>query len=191
MRMTIAVLGVLALFTTAAEARHSHHTRHHVKPTLDASGSPVAQLGAGLVVSKKTGASARVGAAYAAMFQAYIDDVESHGASVKFMGGIRRGHCWVGGLHPCGKALDVCQLGRGRVDGRCHLPDRSTLARIAAAHGLFEGGRWCNSDYGHAQVGETAAACGERSRTLVASAKRSRRLASFQDPVFPTLAEAH
>jgi hypothetical protein len=36
------------------------------------------------------------------------------------------------------------------------------MGDIAAAHGLFEGGRWCNSDYGHAQVGVTAAACGER-----------------------------
>jgi hypothetical protein len=26
---------------------------------------------------------------------------------------------------------------------------------------LFEGGRWCNSDYGHAQIGVTAAACGD------------------------------
>jgi hypothetical protein len=41
------------------------------------------------------------------------------------------------------------------------LPDRASLARIAAAHGLFEGGRWCHSDYGHAQISVTAAACGE------------------------------
>jgi len=33
-------------------------------------------------------------------------------------------------------------------------------------HGLFEGGRWCNSDYGHAQVGVTAAACGDRFRIV-------------------------
>jgi hypothetical protein len=39
------------------------------------------------------------------------------------------------------------------------LPDRITLGQIAAAHGLFEGGRWCHSDYGHAQTSVTAAAC--------------------------------
>ncbi|MGB8555920.1 MAG: hypothetical protein WCD73_21600, partial [Pseudolabrys sp.] len=54
-------------------------------------------------------------------------------------------------------ALDVCQLRRGVVDRRCNLPGRVTLG-----HGLFEGGRWCNSDYGHAQVDVTAAGCGER-----------------------------
>lgn len=124
----------------------------------------------GNVVSHKTGATAHVGAQFASRFQAYIDDIEAHGATVRFMGGIRRGHCWSGGMHPCGKALDVCQTGRGRVDARCHLPSRHELARIAAAHGLFEGGQWCHSDYGHAQVGESAAACGSRP-TMMASAK--------------------
>jgi hypothetical protein len=108
---------------------------------------------AGVVRSNKTGATARVGVQFAARFQAYVDDIEARGAEVRFMGGIRRGHCWSGGMHPCGKALDVCQTGRGRVDPRCHLPSRHELARIAAAHGLIEGGRWHNSDYGHAQVG--------------------------------------
>ncbi len=124
---------------------------------------------AGVVVSQKTGAKARVGDAYTAQFQAYINDLEAQGASIKFMGGIRRGKCWSGGLHPCGKAIDVCQLGRGRVDSRCHLPSRTQIAAIAARHGLFEGGQWCHSDYGHAQVGVSAAACGS-----VMSAKRHR-----------------
>lgn len=108
----------------------------------------------GLVVSSKTGARARVAVRYAARFQAYIDDLEhNHGARVLFMGGIRPGHCSNASEHPCGKALDVCQLRRGVVDRRCNLPDRVLLGQIAAAHGLFEGGRWCNSDYGHTQVG--------------------------------------
>jgi hypothetical protein len=34
-------------------------------------------------------------------------------------------------------------------------------------HGLFEGGRWCDSEYGHAQIGVTAAACGDRSVRIV------------------------
>jgi hypothetical protein len=116
----------------------------------------------GIVVSSKTGARARVAVAYAARFQAYIDDLENnHGARVLFMGGIRPGRCLPESQHPCGKALDVCQLGWGKVDPRCNLPDRVTLGRIATAHGLFEGGRWCHSDYGHAQTSVTAAACGE------------------------------
>jgi hypothetical protein len=41
------------------------------------------------------------------------------------------------------------------------------LGRIAASHGLFEGGRWCNSDYGHAQIDVTAPACGERGVRVV------------------------
>lgn len=132
-------------------------------PTLDANSNI-----AGIVISHKTGAHARVGAAYVGRFQAYIDDLESnYGARVLFMGGIRRGRCSVYHEHPCGKALDVCQLRRGVVDPRCHLPSRRALGRIAASHGLFEGGRWCDSDYGHAQVGVTAPACGDRHTRIV------------------------
>ena len=130
---------------------------------LDANGNAAL----GVIVSSKTGARARVGVAYAARFQAYIDDLETnHGARVLFMGGIRPGHCSPASEHPCGKALDVCQLRRGVVDSRCNLPARRTLGEIAAAHGLFEGGRWCNSDYGHAQIGVTAAACGDKIRIV-------------------------
>jgi len=127
----------------------------------DANGNP-----AGLVISSRTGARARVGIRYAARFQAYIDDLENnHGARVLFMGGIRPGSCSPSSEHPCGKALDVCQLRRGVVDPRCKLPERSALGRIAASHGLFEGGRWCNSDYGHAQVDVTPA-CGDPGRRI-------------------------
>jgi hypothetical protein len=122
----------------------------------------------GIVMSRKTGARARVGVAHAARFQAYLDDLETnHGARILFIGGIRPGHCASSSLHPCGKALDVCQLSRGVVDSRCHLPPRRKLAQIASSHGLFEGGRWCDSDYGHAQLGATAGDCGDR-RTHIA-----------------------
>ena len=122
---------------------------------------------AGFVISSKTGIRARVGIRYAARFQAYIDDLENnHGARVLFMNGIRPGRCAPASEHPCGKALDVCQRRRGVVDPRCNLPARVALGRIASVHGLFEGGRWCNSDYGHAQVGVTAAACGDRFRIV-------------------------
>jgi hypothetical protein len=164
-RTILALTAALVFFSSSADARTRHRAPH------DANGNQT--YGAGVVVSKKTGATARVGAAYAPRFQAYIDDLEASGAVVRFMGGIRRGHCWSGGLHPCGKALDVCQLARGRVDGRCRLPGRDAVARIASAHGLFEGGQWCHSDYGHAQVGVSAAAC---SNTM--SASRHRRIKS-------------
>jgi hypothetical protein len=125
------------------------------------------RLPAGVIMSRKTGARARVGVAYAARFQAYVDDLETnHGARVLFMGGIRPGRCSPSSEHPCGKALDVCQRRRGVVDPRCNLPGRVTLGRIAASHGLFEGGLWCNSDYGHAQIDVTAAACGDRIRIV-------------------------
>jgi hypothetical protein len=131
--------------------------RPQMRP-LDANGNSTGDL----VISRKTGARAHVGIAHAARFQAYIDDLENnHGVRVLFMGGIRPGRCSPASEHPCGKALDVCQLARGVVDRRCNLPNRVALGRIAAAHGLFEGGRWCNSDYGHAQIDVTAAACGE------------------------------
>ena len=148
--------------TGRPETKKAIATAQTQPSTLDANGNT-----AGVVISGKTGARARVGIAYAARFQAYIDDLETnHGARVLFMGGIRPGHCSPASEHPCGKALDVCQLRRGVVDSRCNLPARRALGEIAAAHGLFEGGRWCNSDYGHAQVGVTAAACGDKIRIV-------------------------
>lgn len=162
----------------------SAFARKHL-PVIDANGN-----GAGVVTSHKTGASARVGVAFASTFQSYIDDLEARGATVRFMGGVRRGHCGLASMHPCGKALDVCQTGRGHVDPRCHLPSRQELGRIAAAHGLFEGGQWCHSDYGHAQIGVTAAACGSRPVMMAMSARaRVRTVASFTAP--DRLTEVH
>jgi len=143
---------------TTVAAPHRQATR-----TLDANGNKAV----GVVISLKTGAQARVGISYAARFQAYVDDLENnHGARVLFMNGIRPGHCSPASEHPCGKALDVCQRRRGVVDPRCNLPGRVALGRIAASHGLFEGGRWCDSDYGHAQIDVTAAACNDKIRIV-------------------------
>ncbi len=127
--------------------------------------------GNGVVRSHKTGAHARVSPRYAARFQAYINDLEAAGAKILFMGGYRHGHCSSRHMHPCGRALDVCQYRRGVVDRRCHLPGRAAIAEIAERHGLFEGGQWCNSDYGHAQAGISAGACG----TTMAAARRHHR----------------
>jgi hypothetical protein len=179
------LVGFTALVALSADVRQTHlvssdvgcNDGHRCNPDRTIVAPPAADLrsrrleansnAAGFVVSSKTGARARVGVRYVARFQAYIDDLENnHGSRVLFMGGIRPGGCSLSSEHPCGKALDVCQLRRGRVDPRCKLPDRNTLGRIAASHGLFEGGRWCNSDYGHAQVDVTPA-CGE-SRNRIA-----------------------
>ena len=141
-----------------SETRNTVGTNRKKPGVLDANGNAV-----GVVISHKTGARGRVGIAYAARFQAYIDDLETnHGARILFMTGIRPGRCSSSSEHPCGKALDVCQRRRGVVDPRCNLPGRTVLGQIAASHGLFEGGRWCSSDYGHAQIDVTAAACGNR-----------------------------
>ena len=177
--LVVAVLVSLTSLTTAI-----------ARDRLDANGN---------VVSHKTGATARVAPQYAAQFQGYIDAIEATGASVRFMGGTRRGRCWSGGMHPCGKALDVCQTGRGRVDPRCHLPGRHELARIAAAHGLVEGGRWQHSDYGHAQVGGySGMAINEmgsntQHRSTITASARSRRanLVIMVAPTFDRLTAAY
>src|SRR5262249_34145449 len=151
--------GFTEVTTEITKATTSVVTPIPVARPLGASGNKLD----GIVMSAKTGARARVGIAYAARFQAYIDDLEkNYGARVLFMGGIRPGRCLPESEHPCGKALDVCQMKRGVVDPRCNLPGRVALGQIAAAHGLFEGGRWCDSDYGHAQIGVTAPPCGGR-----------------------------
>lgn len=151
--------------------RTAHHSHRSPKTSQRASQGV---SGPGLVRSNKTGATAQVSPAYAPRFQAYIDDLEARGATVRFMGGYRRGPCWSGGQHPCGKALDVCQLDRGVVDGRCNLPGRSAMIEIARAHGLQEGGEWCNSDKGHVQVDVSAARCGSNLYAAVAKFKAGR-----------------
>lgn len=133
--------------------------------------------GAGTVRSGKTGATASVATGARAAFQAYVDDLEARGSRVKFMGGFRRGACSSASQHPCGTALDVCQTRRGVVDPACRLPPRRELARIAHAHGLYEGGEWCHSDYGHAQAAPSAAPCGTNLYAKIADWKKHRRLA--------------
>lgn len=122
----------------------------------------VATPASAFTVKSKHGATANVSASAGPKFQAFINDLEAAGATILFMGGTRRERCSPRHMHGCGLALDYCQLRRGVVDRRCRIPNRYVVARIAARHGLFEGGQWCNSDYGHVQLGLTAAACGTR-----------------------------
>ncbi|MGA7528077.1 MAG: hypothetical protein WBW11_12725, partial [Pseudolabrys sp.] len=92
-------------FVNALEAKGAMDSASHQPRAVDANGNRAA----GVVMSRKTGSRARVGVAYAARFQAYIDDLEAnYGARVLFMGGIRPGRCSLSSEHPCGKALDVC-----------------------------------------------------------------------------------
>lgn len=167
----LASLAAAIIFTPTiiqgAQAGPSSELSAKKKATIDANGNA---SGPCTVVSHKTSARAVVGCSHVAAFQGYVDDLENGGATVYFMGGTRRGKCWSGGLHPCGKALDVCQLSRGRVAAKCHLPGPRRIAAIADRHGLFEGSKWCSSDYGHAQVGISAEACG--STTMTARSKR-------------------
>lgn len=164
-----------------AHAGKASRTGHHSGRSQKASPRPSYGLSApGLVRSKKTGATARVAARYRDRFQAYVDDLEAHGAEVFYMGGIRKGRCSEGSQHPCGKALDVCQDWRGHVSAArdCHLPGPVEIAAIARRHGLYEGGVWCrNPDYGHAQVDRTGSECVARGSwghgtTRVYSARR-------------------
>ena len=140
----------------------TRHVKRSLRPSLglDANGNRAE----GVVRSGKTGATARVSPRYAARFQAYVDDLEAHGAAVYYMGGLRRGRCSNASQHPCGSALDVCQDYRGHVSGArdCHLPHPVEMAAIAARHGLEEGSVWCHSDYGHAQIHPSAGACSYR-----------------------------
>ena len=182
MKRTIIAAALAALVATptiiqSAQAGTEISARKHHERGIDANGNEAAPC---IVRSGKTGASARVGCAYVARFQAYVDELEANGATVHFMGGYRPGHCSPRHMHSCNRALDVCQLSRGRVDTKCRLPGRQALATIAERHGLFEGGQWCHSDYGHAQVGVTAGACGT---TLMAKSKRRHRAAMTENAV--------
>lgn len=120
-----------------------------------------AERGPGIVRSSKTGATAHVAASFAPVAQAVVDDLEqNYGARIKFMGGYRPGPCASWSLHPCGLAIDLCQLSRGVVDRRCNMPSRAIEERVARAHGGYSGGEWCNNDRGHIQAKETAGRCG-------------------------------
>jgi hypothetical protein len=169
------------IVATGAASGWRHHTRHPRRlarhatrralairaPVVDANGN----VAAGLVVSRKTGARAHVAPRMQPAAQALVDVLEARGASIRFMGGWRRGRCAPRHMHSCGLAIDLCQYGRGRVDPRCRLPGRLAEAAIAREVGLFSGGQWCNGDRGHFQQGVTASACGSN---RVYSARRHR-----------------
>ena len=112
------------------------------------------EMGSGIVRSLKTGVIAHVAAQYAGKFQGLLNDLESAGATIYYMGGIRPGRCSLGSQHPCGWALDICQDYRGHVSGArdCHLPHPAEFHAMVRAHGLYDGSVWCHGDFGHVQV---------------------------------------
>jgi hypothetical protein len=66
-------------------------------------------------IKSKSGASANVASSAQGKFQALVTWLDAHNYPIKFMGGIRPGKCWSGGMHPCGKAIDINQVARGRI----------------------------------------------------------------------------
>ena len=140
-------------------------------------GPSMPEIGSGIVRSRKTGATAHVSASFAAVAQAVVDDLEqNHGAVIKFMGGYRRGPCASWSLHPCGLAIDLCQLSRGVVDSRCNMPSRAVEEQVARAHGAYSGGEWCSQDRGHIQAKETASPCGHNLYAAVSTFKHRHRI---------------
>jgi len=127
-------------------------------------------------IRSKAGATASVANKYVSIFQAYINALERHGARIPkgFLGGIRKGRCAVPRhKHPCGMAIDVCQLRRGVVDRRCNLPSPAQIIKIANSVGLTEGAEWTHSDYGHAEIptGNTTMSARHRRTRQVATRK--------------------
>src|SRR5262245_11951430 len=104
MMLKVVTLSSLTAATLLLSTGMIDAKRHSYTKATDANGNT-----ATIVRSSKTGATARVGAAYRAKFQAYIDDLENSGATIRFMGGLRRGRCSGRHMHSCGRALDVCQ----------------------------------------------------------------------------------
>ncbi len=151
----------------AVTARHAEaHRRHvHAYRARKTHQRPSLADSAFAAVRSRAGAVAYVLRAQVARFQGYVRALEARGATIFYMGGIRRGRCSPAHQHPCGEALDVCQDARGKVSGLkdCHLPPPPEMAEIAEAHGLQEGSTWCRRpDYGHAQVIRTGSRCAAR-----------------------------
>lgn len=101
-------------------------------------------------IRSRSGATAHVSAAHAGKFQAFIDDLESTGYRISFMGGTRRGRCAPPRhKHPCGAAIDINQTARDVVTRR-FPPGTNEMAR---RHGLLHGAEWRRSpDAGHFEV---------------------------------------
>lgn len=101
-------------------------------------------------IRSRSGATARVSASHAAKFQGFINELESNGYRIKFMGGVRGGRCAPPRhKHPCGAAIDINQTARDVVTAR--FPQ--SINAMARRHGLLHGAEWRrNPDAGHFEV---------------------------------------
>lgn len=105
------------------------------------------------IVHSKSGKTAKVRSIYAGQFQGLIDDLESAGYRIDFMGGWRKsGSCRVCDAHPAGRAIDINQTARNRVTRR--FP--SDVTRIAARHGVCHGAIWGDADRGHFEIADAS-----------------------------------
>ncbi len=94
-----------------------------------------------------------VAATAAIQFEGFGNELSKHYDFSKCdVGGYakRSGKCHVGSKHPCGGAVDVCQVGRSRGPGHL-LPKDFPVAlteQIADKWGLFPGSRWTCPKHG-------------------------------------------
>lgn len=115
------------------------------RASYDANGNRAALA----TIRASNGRTAKVASRYASQFQSFIDDLESEGYRIDFMGGWRSwGTCRSCDAHPGGRAIDINQTGRNRVTRR--LP--SNVTAIAARHGICHGAIWGNPDRGHFEI---------------------------------------
>ena len=120
------------------------------------------------------GATAEVAARAAPSFRCLIRGLEATGYQIDCMGGYRRHGSVPHSLHPLGLALDINQVGRGRVTRR--LPRSATS--IAAGCGLLHGAVWKNQDQGHFQVMGVVTRLARRRTRRGPSRKTSRSITS-------------
>lgn len=123
------------------------------KPAFDANGNRAYLV----TVTTKSGSHSKVHARFQAPMQAILNDIESKGYTIKYIG-CYRSDWGVAGAHPQGRACDACQWARNRTDGRkgCNLPSDTELNQIARNHGCVHGAEWGLPDRGHFECGRSS-----------------------------------
>jgi hypothetical protein len=94
-------------------------------------------------------ATAKIDRGVAGAFRGLLGDLCRQGYKPRFMGGWRRGQCAPPRhKHPCGWAIDIDQVARGRVTQR----QPGNVNAMARRWGLLHGAEWRNNDRGHFEV---------------------------------------
>lgn len=131
-----AVVALLTVFSSSAEARHRHHR-------LDGNGNRA--MPSGLVtVDTAAGIKITVNAYYADKFKALIADLVSQGHKPRFITCYARGHK-SGSNHGWGGACDIDQTSWGKTSAFMYHAD-ATIER----HGLYSGSAF--RDWGHVEA---------------------------------------